>query len=118
LKKKTITLSEKDFNIPEIHKKKDILDELSERYRRRINYAVRETDKRVIRYLQKVKGSTIHQTATDLKINYKTMRDVYRRLEDAEIVKFTTKLLPARTGNKKYNLLFFSLTPKFIKVSI
>lgn len=115
MKRKSITLSEKDFSYT---RKKSVLDELPERYRRRENRAIVETDIGVIRYLQKVKGATIHETATDLKINYKTMRDVYRRLEDAEIVKFITKRLPARIGNKHFNQMVFSLTPKFVKVSL
>ncbi len=77
-----------------------------------------ETDKKVIRYLKKAKESTIHKTSIDCNINYKTMRDVYRRLEDAEIVKFITKILPTRAGGRMVETMVFSLTPKFIKVSL
>ncbi len=115
MKKKTITVSEKDLSYTQ---EKSVLDELPERYKRRKNHAIVENDLSVIRYLQKVKGATVHETASDLKINYKTMRDVYRRLEDAGIVKFITKRLPARVGNKHFDQMVFSLTPKFIKVPI
>ena len=113
MKKKTITLYPKDFI-----QKKTIMDEFPERYRRRKNREMSETDKKVIRYLKKAKGSTINQTAIDCDINYKTMRDVYRRLEDAEIVKFIKKILPSRAGGRMVETMVFSLTPKFSKVAL
>ncbi len=94
------------------------MDDLMERYLRKINSRVSETDIKVVRYLQKVKGSTIQNTSKDLKANYKTITDLYRRLEVAEIVKFTLKRLPTRDGRKMVSTKVFSLTPKFIKVVV
>jgi len=116
LKRKVITITSKDLEIPK--KEKTIEDDILERYLRMRVKKVSETDINIIKLLKKVKGSTIQKTAMDLKINYKTITDAYRRLEMAGIVKFIIKMLPTRDGRKKMETKLFSLTPKFVKVTI
>ena len=118
MKRKSIVITTKDLEIELPKKEKTISEDIMERYLRRSHQRVSETDKKVVRYLQKIKGSTIQNTAVDLSINYKTTTDVYRRLEMGGIVKFIIKLLPTRDGRKKVNTKLWKLTPKFIKVSI
>ncbi len=118
MKRKVITITSKDLKIELPKKEKTISEDIMERYLRRSHQRVSETDKKVVRYLQKIKGSTIQNTAVDLRINYKTTTDVYRRLEMGGIVKFIIKLLPTRDGRKKVNTKLWILTPKFIKLTI
>ena len=118
MKRKSIVLTTKDLKIELPKKEKTISEDIMERYLRRSHQRVSETDKIVVRYLQKKKGATIHNTANDLSINYKTTTDVYRRLETGGIVKFILKLLPTRDGRKKVSTKYWTLTSKFIKVVV
>lgn len=117
MKRKSIVLTAKDLKI-KIPKNKTISDDLMERYLRRSHQRISNTDKKVVKYLQRTKGATCHETASDLSINYKTSVDVYRRLEMAGIVKFILKILPTRDGGRKVSTKYWKLTPKFIKVVV